>query len=424
MDRSEEITLLLVEDDASAYALLPEWHVARIDARPVRWVRAGSLADALDMLVGLRFDALLVDMSHSDVHGITGVERIRQAAPDTPLVALTGQPDAELEAAVLGLGAEDVLDKASLSAPLLARVVGYALERWQYQRHLRQLRDGFLAHVSHELRTPLTVAYGHLEMLLDGDAGPVDDLQRYLLGQAYRNLDELRRMIADLVQSAEVEAGAVDLHPRSVDVGRILADGVAECSVAAEKARVLLTCRVPPGIPEVLTDRDRAAEIVARLVSNGIKHSLAEGEVSVIAGLDPARPGQVVISVRDRGEGLGESERHRVFSQAYQKSDTLTPSTSRNGLGLGLHISNELVHLLGGEIWVESVPGGGATFRFTLPAVPVPGRPGESAACGGEQLGEVGFASAYGLGGPEVDPGAGEALHADLVAVEDRGFQG
>ena len=241
----------------------------------------------------------------------------------------------------------------------------------QLRQEQLHARDEFLSHVSHELRAPLGAIYQFVTILLDGLAGPVTDEQRQYLGIVFRNTQQLRSMIEDLLQANRAQTGRMSVSLQRVDLPPLLAEVAETLRQTAQEQQVALTTETAPGLPPMLADPLRVRQILNNLLGNALKFTPAGGTIRVSArpatGPDPsgASRSMVEIAVADTGCGIGAEDCRRIFDQLYQVEQTRT--RSRNGLGLGLYISRDLVTRQGGRIWVESAPGHGATFFFTLP---------------------------------------------------------
>jgi signal transduction histidine kinase len=232
------------------------------------------------------------------------------------------------------------------------------------QRQLA-LKDQFTSHVSHELRSPLTPIHQFVQILLDGIGGPLTDEQREYLGIVHRNAEQLGKMIGDLLELTRVRNGKLSVEPRRMHLDTLIADAAASGAISAQARGIRLEARIDGALPEVIADGARVRQILGNLVDNAIKFTNEGGAVEVHAMVRPIEPDMVCVTVRDTGRGLAPVECERVFEQLYQVEDA--DYRTRNGLGLGLHIAQQLVHAQGGRIWVESELGKGSRFCFTLP---------------------------------------------------------
>jgi CheY-like chemotaxis protein len=217
--------------------------------------------------------------------------------------------------------------------------------------------------VSHELRTPLTSILGYLELLADGDYGPLTQRQLAGLGVVRASSDRLLKLVDDLLDVSRIRAGAVALKLRPVELGPLLGHVAMSMGPQFEAKMQRLDVHVPTDLPPVQADADRLMQIVTNLLSNATKYTPRGGAIDVVAAADGDR---VRVEVRDSGIGIPVHEQDKIFERFYRSASTA--SRRQSGSGLGLAITQGLVEAQGGEIWVHSAPGEGSTFAFSLPA--------------------------------------------------------
>ena len=222
---------------------------------------------------------------------------------------------------------------------------------------LNRLKSEFVSLVSHEFRTALVGISGFSEMIRDEDVS-LDEAKGYA-GDINKDAERLNRMINDMLDLDRIEAGRLTLHMQSVDLNGLLDDAADRAH--ATSARHQVVCSFDPSKPQVQCDPDRIAQVVANLLSNAIKYSPEGGEVAVTT---TAHDGCVEVSVRDRGMGIAPEFLQRLFSR-YERYEN--SSNKIMGTGLGLAITRQIIEMHGGKIWVDSQPGRGSDFRFTLP---------------------------------------------------------
>jgi signal transduction histidine kinase len=230
-------------------------------------------------------------------------------------------------------------------------------------RELDRQKSDFVSDVSHELRTPLTSIKGFVDYLLEGMAGELNAAQKASLTRVHSNAERLTRLINDLLDLARIEAGRVELHLARVAVEDVATAVLDELRPLASDKRVDLDAEVASKNVLVRADRDKLHQILLNLIHNAVKFTPPGGRVRVaIAGRDD---GTVATTVRDTGHGIPAEELDRVFEKFYQVGDA---EGAQKGSGLGLTITQKLIELQGGTIWVESELDKGTTFGFTLPA--------------------------------------------------------
>ena len=230
-------------------------------------------------------------------------------------------------------------------------------------RELDRLKDEFLSTVTHELRTPLTSIRSFTEILHDDPEMPAEQRQEFLeivIGESER----LTRLINDMLDLAKMEAGKLDWYMADIDSGAVIEQAVAATrTLFGEDEAVELKVELPARLPAVRADRDRLTQVIVNLMSNAAKFCDREhGQVTITAA---AEPEHLRVSVTDNGSGVRPEYQSLIFEKFQQASDTLTDKPQ--GTGLGLPICREIVEYFGGRIWVESRPGEGSTFSFTVP---------------------------------------------------------
>jgi signal transduction histidine kinase len=226
---------------------------------------------------------------------------------------------------------------------------------------LIRLRDEFVAVVSHELRTPLTSIIGYLELLVDEASGELTAEQESYLEVVQRSTARLVELVGDLLLVAEAERGPLALELGEIDLVQLAAHAVDAARPAADARGVALS--FDAGAPGAVGgDSTRLAQMLDNLISNAIKFTPPGGSVTVRAG---KRGSDAVFEVIDTGDGISESDRERLFEPFFRSREANARAVP--GTGLGLTITKAIVEAHNGVIEVESVPGGGATFRVWLP---------------------------------------------------------
>lgn len=235
------------------------------------------------------------------------------------------------------------------------------------RREIEQMKDEFVATVSHELRTPLTSIAGSLGLIMGGAAGEVPRKALRLVEIAQANSSRLVRLINDILDIEKIEAGGMELDIRPIHLATILTAALhANAGFAAEYG-VHIELEPPPEGAAVLADDDRLMQVLTNLLSNAIKFSPRGAAVSVSVTQLERR---FRISVADKGPGIADEFRSRIFTRFAQADSSDT--RQKGGTGLGLSIVREIVEQLGGLVGFESSPGEGTVFHVDLPAATVP----------------------------------------------------
>jgi signal transduction histidine kinase/DNA-binding response OmpR family regulator len=241
-------------------------------------------------------------------------------------------------------------------------------------------KSSFLSTVSHELRTPLTSVLGFAKIirrrleerlfpLIPEDDRRVQQAKQQVienLGVVVSEGERLTKLIDDVLDLAKIEAGKFTWNMASVSLSDVLERATAATSSLFEAKKLKLVCEVDSDLPAITGDQDRLIQVVINLISNAVKFT-DSGSITCAAH---RRGDELVVSVTDSGIGIALADQPKVFEKFKQVGDTLTDKPK--GTGLGLPICREIVEYHGGRIWVESQPGHGSTFSFTLPIAALP----------------------------------------------------
>lgn len=282
-------------------------------------------------------------------------------------IAVSGQPRGVIYVAWEASGWVDG-DAAFLE--LVATRLGLRIERSELREREREIqrqraqmaaRQEFLGIVSHELKTPMAVLKAYAELLMRraeraGRSSDVDVLHR-MIDQSERMLG----MIEQILDLRRLEAGLLTLEIGHVDLGEVARRVAHDVELATVSHQILVDA--PRTV--INADRRRIEEVVTNLLDNAVKYSPPSGRIWVRVNPDLANPRDVILTVSDEGPGIPSADLERVFERFYQAPGRL--HKGRAGLGLGLYISRELVRRHGGELWVTSPEGHGATFHVRLP---------------------------------------------------------
>lgn len=247
------------------------------------------------------------------------------------------------------------------------------LGRIEAQREVGKLRTELIAAVSHELRTPLGYIKGYATTLLRGD-----DIDPETRTQFLEIIDEettkLESMVEELLDTSRLQAGRLEISSMTVELGALVEGIVAKARPSLAAAGHEAVLRSGDGPVNVVADPLRVEQVLENLLENSARYSHTTAPIEIRVGRDD---GYGVVAVRDHGEGVSEDELERIFEPFYRGAAGRT--SGERGVGLGLAICRGLIEAQGGAIWVETQPGAGATFAFSLPAAAeVPASPPEA----------------------------------------------
>jgi len=229
-----------------------------------------------------------------------------------------------------------------------------------------QAKSEFLGRMSHELRTPLNAIVGFSELLLLDTPEDAAERARYT-GFIHESSLHLLSLVNDLLDVTSLEAERVKLTPTTFDVTTALDAVTGSMRPLAQKQGLTLGTHVAPGVGTVYADERRFRQVLFNLVSNAVKFTPEGGRVELSADV---REDTLEVVVADTGIGIPPEDQQRIF-EPFEQSDS-AGSRQQEGTGLGLALSRRLVELQGGRIWLESTPGEGSRFHFTLPLRPAP----------------------------------------------------
>jgi len=242
----------------------------------------------------------------------------------------------------------------------------FALSKMDDERQqLEKAKSEFLSITSHELRTPITPLKAQLQMLQQEYFGKLTEKQKESIEVILRNTERLNKIIEDFLEISRIEAARLKFVFRKTDLKNVVNETVRFMDGFAREKNVTLVITIDE-LPLIEVDPDRISQVLRNLVHNAIKFSPVDSTIEIIA---EQIKDWVQFSVKDHGVGLSQEDQIRVFEPFYQVDGAL--DRKYGGTGLGLTICRGIIEAQKGKIWVESQPGVGSTFIFTVPLTPV-----------------------------------------------------
>lgn len=379
---SEPLTFLIVDDSEEDRMVCRRY--LRSCAESVRLLEAEVGREGLALAAEEQPDCVVLDYQLPDMDGIEFVEELVSRPSHPPVVVLTGRGDEATAVQTMKSGAADYLSKSSLTPTGLRRAVSNAIEKHglrvaleTHQRELQTTNDnlrrrneeirGFYHQVSHELKTPMTAAREFAAIVRDGITGDVNEEQQDCLASVVECCDQMKRLVDDMLDVTRIETGKLHLEPGPVDLEELARRAAQASHIRQPEGAPVPEVTIEAASTELCADETRVLQVLHNLLGNAYKFTDPAGRVAVRVFERPDEPEHLFVSVADSGRGIPPADLGRVFDRLYQVHDQPDERPAEeSGLGLGLYICSELVRLHEGRIEVESEPGRGTTFTFSL----------------------------------------------------------
>lgn len=364
-EKEENKSLLIIDDEVLFSESLKEILRDEYDVHT-----ASSVKEGVKKCLDARVDLILMDVMMPEISGIEGCRRFKETegCKDIPIIAVTAEESQERLQSAFDAGAIDYIRKPLNKVELLARVrsaLRLKSEMDSRKRHeeelvrLNDLKNRFLGIAAHDLRNPLHAIKLSSDLLLGGN---LPEKKVKSIGEMI-NFATVRMMalVENLLDVSVIESGRLELQLKSASLDRLLKERTRLFGVVAERKHIAIHSKLLH-LPDFPFDSNRIAQVMDNLLSNAIKFSPAGSDIHVNLTQEGDH---AVVSVTDEGPGIPLEEQNRLFVE-FQRTCS-QPTGGERSTGLGLAIVKKLVNVHGGDVWVKSGPGTGATFGFTLP---------------------------------------------------------
>ncbi len=364
---TETISVLLVEDNALDAELISTI-LSRARNGRFEIERTERLSAVRALAAGARYDIILTDLGLPDSSGIDTFTGVCSAVPDTPVVVLTGLDDEETALRAVHQGAQDYLVKGTINKELLIKTIRYSIERQKIRTELNHKideisklereRENMLSMFAHDIKNALVPTVAFLEKVLSGKTERMQDR----LERSIDNLMAVERLLTNFMDFAHLKAKTYHPHHSVCDLDALIRKQIENAQVNAEKKKIFIRYEPAPGTTPLDADSLMIGRVIMNLLDNAVKYTDPGGSVIIQSS---ARDDVFIVEVRDSGHGIPEDKLPFVFDAFYRAAH------DQKGAGLGLAISKTIVEAHGGKIWVDSTPGRGSIFGFSLPKSPV-----------------------------------------------------
>jgi len=379
---SPDAPLVLVADDSDANCELLRDQLHSLGFRTVVAHDGPSVLEAT-LLQRPALVILDVHMPAGDLNvddGATGFEVCRRLKRDprtagTPIIFITALNDSDDRLRAIEAGGDDFLAKPHNRLLLGARVHSLlklkaatdALEEsYRRLRELERVRDDLMKMIVHDLKTPLTSILATLELLGDGDLGPLSERQRGAVTDTQGKAEELLSLIDDLLEVRRIEETSITLHLEDIEPGDLMEELLRDWALRFRQEHTVAAADVSSGTPRILGDRGMLKRVFGNLIQNALVHSGAPIELTLVARPDSHG---VRFTVVDTGPGIPPEYHDVIFQKFEQVRSAHVPRVRTSGLGLTF--CRLVVEAHGGRIWVQSSEGTGSAFHLIIPAAAV-----------------------------------------------------
>ncbi len=383
-DKLRDLRVLILDDNPGDCFLYKNMLAEADPGTQYVFLEAKSGRDALDILRNEKPDCVLLDYLLPDMLGLDFLQELagQQQTPGPPIIMLTGFGDEATAVKALQSGAHGYIPKRDLNGAVLIQAIDRAIRAHKDLQKLdntrqemavrnRELEDkyeqieAFYQKILGKLKQPVSNLRDHVAELMADEPGAADYAMHKQLLNLRVESDRLVTTLKNLMDNPGLDAGQLLISTRPESMMEVVVGSVNALRPVAEAAGVRLSVKIQPGLPEVPMDRYRIEQVLVNVLDNAFKFTPPNGRVYLNVDRFSESPQEITVSVSDTGKGVHPDQLNNLFERPVQAIST--GAADSPGMGMGLHICQEIIHSHKGKISIKSLPEAGTCLTFTLP---------------------------------------------------------